>query len=45
MQEVTIGMRESGINSMEWIDRDEGGRKIKCKLQAQKDVEILILST
>ena len=29
MQEVTSGMREKGINSMEWIDREEWRRKIE----------------
>jgi hypothetical protein len=29
MQEVTTGMREEGINNMEWIDREEWRRKIK----------------
>jgi hypothetical protein len=28
MQEVTTGMREKGINSMEWICREEWRRKI-----------------
>ena len=23
MQEVTTGMREKGINNMEWVDREE----------------------
>ena len=23
MQEVTTGMRENGINNMEWVDREE----------------------
>ena len=30
-QEITTGMREKGINSMEWIQRDERRRKIKLK--------------
>ena len=34
------GMREKGINNMEWIDREEWRRKIK--LQVQKDVKTLI---
>ena len=29
MQEVAAGMREKGINNMEWIDREEWRRKIK----------------
>ena len=29
MQEVTTRMREKGINNMEWIDREEWGRKLK----------------
>ena len=32
MQKVTTGMREKGINSMEWIDKEEWRRKIKLKL-------------
>ena len=39
MQEVTTGMREKGINNVEWIDREEWKRKIK--LQTQNDVKIL----
>ena len=31
MEEVTTGMREKGINNMEWIDREEWRRKIKLK--------------
>ena len=27
MQEVTNGMTEKGINSMEWIDKDDGEKK------------------
>ena len=42
MQEATTGMREKGINSMEWIDREW---KRKIKLHAQKDVKTLILCT
>ena len=41
MQEVTTGMREIGINNMEWIDRGQCRRKIK--LQEQKDVKTLII--
>ena len=37
MQELT-GMREKGINSTEWIDKEEWRRKIILKLQVQKDV-------
>ena len=29
MQEVTTGVREKGINNMEWVDREEWRRKIK----------------
>ena len=29
IQEVTTGMREKGINNMEWIGREEWRRKIK----------------
>ena len=29
MQEVTTGIKEKGINNMEWIDREEWRRKIK----------------
>ena len=36
MQEITTVMREKGIN-MEWVDLEEWRRKIKLKLQAQKD--------
>ena len=43
MQEVIIGMIEKGNNSMQWIDREEWGRKIKLILQAQKYVKTLIL--
>jgi hypothetical protein len=32
MQEVTTGMREKGINNMEWVDREEWRIKIKLKL-------------
>ena len=32
MQKVAIEMREKGINSMKWIDREEWRRKIKLKL-------------
>ena len=32
IQEVTSGIREIGIDSMEWIDREEWRRKIKLKL-------------
>ena len=28
----TTGMRENGITTMEWGDREEWGRKIKLKL-------------
>ena len=43
MQEVTIGMREKRIKNIEWIDREEWGKKIK--LQAQEDVKTKILFT
>ena len=39
MQEVTTGMREKGVNSMEWINREGCRRKIKLKQQAQKDTK------
>jgi hypothetical protein len=29
MQEVTTGMREKGINKLEWIDTEEWRRKTK----------------
>ena len=32
MQKVTTGMREKGINNMEWANREEWRRKIKLKL-------------
>ena len=32
MQEVTTGMREKGINNMEWFDTEERRRKIKFKI-------------
>ena len=31
LQEVTPGMREKEIINMEWIDREECGRKIKLR--------------
>ena len=37
------GMRENGINNMEWVGREEWGRKIK--LWNQKDVQTSILCT
>ena len=43
MKEVTTGMREKGINNMEWVDREE--RRWKIKLQARKYVQISILCT
>jgi hypothetical protein len=43
IQEVTTGIREKGINNMEWIDRQEWRREMK--LDAQKDVKTLILCT
>ena len=43
MREVTTGMREKGMNNMEWIDREEWRRKIKPK--AQKDVNTSIVCT
>ena len=39
MQELTTEMREKGINSMEWIDREEWIIKIKLKLLVQKRCE------
>ena len=41
MREVTIGMREKGIDNMEWIGIEEWRRKIK--LYAQNDVKTLML--
>jgi hypothetical protein len=41
IHEVTTGIREKGINNMEWIDREEWKKKIK--LSAQKYVKTLIL--
>jgi hypothetical protein len=38
MQEVTTGMKDKGINDMEWIDREECRRNMK--LQAHKDGNI-----
>ena len=32
MQEVTTGMRERGIDDLEWVDREGRRRKIKLKL-------------
>ena len=29
MREVTTGIREKGMNNMEWIDTEEWRRKIK----------------
>jgi hypothetical protein len=43
MQEVTTGMKEKGIDSVEWIDREEW--RIKIKLLVQKDVKTSILCT
>ena len=31
MQEVTTGLKEKGINNMEWIDREEWREKNKIK--------------
>ena len=45
MQEVTTGMRERGINNLEWVNREGWRRKIKFKILAQKDVKTLILCT
>ena len=39
MQKVATGMREKGINNLEWVKREEWRRKIKLKLKAQKDVQ------
>ena len=36
MHEVTTGLREKGINSMELIEREEWRREIKIKFQAEK---------
>ena len=41
LKEVITGMRETGNNSMEWIEKKEWRRKIK--LLACKDEKILIL--
>ena len=32
MNEVKTGMREKGIDNLEWVDREEWRRKIKLKL-------------
>ena len=42
VQKVTR-MKENGINNMEWVDREEWKKKIKCKLWARKDVQTLRL--
>ena len=42
---VDAGTTEKGINSIEWIDREEWRRKVKLKLKSQKDVKISILCT
>ena len=43
MQVVTTGMREKGINNMEWIDREEWRRRLKLKRKAQKNKIIIII--
>ena len=43
MEEVTTGMREKGINNMEWINGEEWRKKIQ--VEAQKDVKTPILCT
>ena len=43
MQEITTGMREKGIDNMEWVDREKWRRKIK--VYAQEDVQTSLLST
>ena len=35
MQEIRNGMKEKGINDIEWIDREEG--RMKIKFEAQKE--------
>ena len=39
MQKVTTGMRQRGINNLEWADREGWRRKMKLKFQAQKYVK------
>ena len=39
------GMREKGINNMEWIDREEWRTKIKLKLHSKTDVQTSRLCT
>ena len=41
--EVTTGLREKGINNIEWICKEEWKRKLTC--YAEKDVKTLILFT
>ena len=36
MQEVTTGLREKGINNMEWIDREEWRMEIKKTLGTER---------
>ena len=36
---IDAGMREKGINNMEWFDRKEWRRKIKLKFEGQKDMQ------
>ena len=43
MQEETTGMREKGIDKVEWINKEKW--IIKAKLQARKDVKTVIFST
>jgi hypothetical protein len=38
MQELTIGMREKAINSIEGIEREEWRRKIKLKFDSPGEV-------
>ena len=43
MQEVTVRMREIGINNIKLIDRKKWSRKLKLKVQ--KDMKTLVLCT
>ena len=42
MQEVTIGIREKEINSIESIDGEEWRRKIKLKLQHRRMLPVVL---
>ena len=41
MQKKNNWLWKKGINSTEWVDREEWGRKIKLKPKAQKVVRTL----